>query len=156
MGAKLSGLGSALYDSKRREFLGRDGAGWGKNEETFDDDEMKILFFPSFFECLNRQIRHFLLLFLLGFGRFLLCNVSRVYVTFTTRCTTILFGIFTNGNTIESVNTWFVITKCFTSICYRFFLFQVSVFDLNLMLKKVSSMSQRRALQANQINMHRV
>lgn len=30
MGAKLSGLGSALYDSKRREFLGRDGAGWGK------------------------------------------------------------------------------------------------------------------------------
>lgn len=30
MGAKLSGLGSSLYDSKRREFLGRDGAGWGK------------------------------------------------------------------------------------------------------------------------------
>lgn len=30
MGAKLSGIGKALYDSKRREFLGRDGAGWGK------------------------------------------------------------------------------------------------------------------------------
>lgn len=30
MGAKFSGLGKALYDSKRREFLGRDGVGWGK------------------------------------------------------------------------------------------------------------------------------
>jgi len=30
MGSRLSGLGSALFDSKRREFLGRDGAGWGK------------------------------------------------------------------------------------------------------------------------------
>jgi len=30
MGAKLSGLGRALYNPKRREFLGRDGAGWGK------------------------------------------------------------------------------------------------------------------------------
>jgi len=30
MGSRLSGLGGALYDSKRREFLGRDGAGWGK------------------------------------------------------------------------------------------------------------------------------
>ncbi len=30
MGSRLSRLGSALYDSKRREVLGRDGAGWGK------------------------------------------------------------------------------------------------------------------------------
>lgn len=30
MGSRLSGLGSALYNSKRKEFLGRDGAGWGK------------------------------------------------------------------------------------------------------------------------------
>ncbi|CAF1151442.1 unnamed protein product [Adineta steineri] len=30
MGSKLSGLGSAVYDSKRKQFLGRDGAGWGK------------------------------------------------------------------------------------------------------------------------------
>ncbi|UJR36661.1 hypothetical protein I4U23_029378 [Adineta vaga] len=30
MGGRLSGLGNALYDSKRREFLGRDGAQWGK------------------------------------------------------------------------------------------------------------------------------
>ncbi len=30
MGSQLSGLCNALYDSKRRQFLGRDGAGWGK------------------------------------------------------------------------------------------------------------------------------
>lgn len=30
MGAKLSGIGKALYNPKRKEFLGRDGAGWGK------------------------------------------------------------------------------------------------------------------------------
>jgi hypothetical protein len=35
MGSRLSGLGSALYDSKRREFLGRDGARWGKLEFIF-------------------------------------------------------------------------------------------------------------------------
>jgi sodium/potassium-transporting ATPase subunit beta len=30
MGNKLSGFGRALYNPKRRQFLGRDGAGWGK------------------------------------------------------------------------------------------------------------------------------
>jgi len=30
MGSQLSGFGNGLYDSKRREFLGRDGAGWSK------------------------------------------------------------------------------------------------------------------------------
>jgi hypothetical protein len=30
MGGRLSGLCNALYDSKRRQFLGRDGAGCGK------------------------------------------------------------------------------------------------------------------------------
>jgi hypothetical protein len=30
MGSQLSGFGNALYDSKRREVLGRDGTGWGK------------------------------------------------------------------------------------------------------------------------------
>jgi hypothetical protein len=35
MGSRLSGLRSALYDSKRREFLGRDGARWGKLEFIF-------------------------------------------------------------------------------------------------------------------------
>lgn len=30
MGSRLSGLGTALYDPKRKELLGRDGARWGK------------------------------------------------------------------------------------------------------------------------------
>jgi sodium/potassium-transporting ATPase subunit beta len=30
MGARISGLANALYDSKKKQFLGRDGAGWGK------------------------------------------------------------------------------------------------------------------------------
>ncbi len=30
MGSQLSSFGRALYNSKRREFLGRDGARWGK------------------------------------------------------------------------------------------------------------------------------
>jgi sodium/potassium-transporting ATPase subunit beta len=30
MGGKLSGLGKALYNPKRKQFLGRDGAAWGK------------------------------------------------------------------------------------------------------------------------------
>jgi len=34
MGAKFSGLGSALYDSKKKQFLGRDGAGWGKKSHS--------------------------------------------------------------------------------------------------------------------------
>jgi hypothetical protein len=34
MGSRLSGLGSAVYDSKRRQFLGRDGGGWGKSSGT--------------------------------------------------------------------------------------------------------------------------
>jgi hypothetical protein len=32
MGGRLSGFGRALYDSKRKEFLGRDGARWGKKK----------------------------------------------------------------------------------------------------------------------------
>ncbi|CAF4371504.1 unnamed protein product, partial [Rotaria sordida] len=30
MGSRLSALIDAIYNSKRREFLGRDGARWGK------------------------------------------------------------------------------------------------------------------------------
>jgi hypothetical protein len=30
MGSKVSSFGNALYDSKKKQFLGRDGAGWGK------------------------------------------------------------------------------------------------------------------------------
>ncbi len=30
MGSRLASFGGTLYDSKRREFLGRDGARWGK------------------------------------------------------------------------------------------------------------------------------
>ena len=32
MGGRLSSFGRGVYDSKRREFLGRDGAGWGRNQ----------------------------------------------------------------------------------------------------------------------------
>jgi hypothetical protein len=30
MGSQISSFGHALYNSKRKQFLGRDGAGWGK------------------------------------------------------------------------------------------------------------------------------
>jgi hypothetical protein len=30
MSGRISSFVNALYDSKRRQFLGRDGAGWGK------------------------------------------------------------------------------------------------------------------------------
>ena len=42
MGSRFSGLGHALYDSKRRQFLGRDGAGWGKRCSNAEDLEKHI------------------------------------------------------------------------------------------------------------------
>jgi hypothetical protein len=30
MGAKISSFSHALYNPKKKQFLGRDGAGWGK------------------------------------------------------------------------------------------------------------------------------
>lgn len=39
MGGRLSSFGRSVYDSKRRELLGRDGAGWGKE---FEEHSTKI------------------------------------------------------------------------------------------------------------------
>lgn len=44
MGGRLSSFGRGVYDSKRRELLGRDGAGWGKDQTNMSQISFGFLF----------------------------------------------------------------------------------------------------------------
>ncbi len=104
MGSQLSGFGNGLYDSKQREFLGRDGAGWSKLNFDISTVIRVCIDFPS-------KIRHFLLFFLPWCGWFFLYHVSYTFIIHTTRSSTLSFGIILYAISFKSSFTWFVSEK---------------------------------------------
>jgi len=79
MGSRLSGLVHGVYDPKRREFLGRDGARWGTAQNCSIRKKNKTIFFVYL-----AKLGIFYFFFYLGLAGFF-CAMLAVFMAVTPR-----------------------------------------------------------------------